>query len=50
MKPSAVALRVSLALALLATPLPSHAQQPGKVYRIGWLGTTSGGGETDSHH
>jgi ABC-type uncharacterized transport system substrate-binding protein len=28
---------VALALALLAAPLPSDAQQPGKVYRIGYL-------------
>jgi putative ABC transport system substrate-binding protein len=27
-----------LSLALLATPLTVHAQQPGKVYRIGFLG------------
>ena len=29
---------VTLALALLAAAFPSHAQQPAKVYRIGWLG------------
>jgi len=29
---------VTLALALVAAPVPSHAQQPGKVYRIGYLG------------
>ncbi len=28
----------SLALGLLAGPLPTEAQQAGKVYRIGWLG------------
>ena len=28
---------VALALAFLAVPLPSDGQQPGKVYRIGWL-------------
>jgi len=28
---------VALVLGLLAAPLPSDAQQPGKVYRIGWL-------------
>jgi len=37
MKPSEVVLSVILALALLAAPVPSDAQQPGKVYRIGWL-------------
>ncbi len=39
MQPTAVALSLALVLALLATPHPSHGQQPGKVYRIGWLGT-----------
>ena len=29
---------VALALGLLAAPLAAHAQQPGKVYRIGWFG------------
>ena len=29
------------ASALLASPLVTEAQGPGKVYRIGWLGTTS---------
>ena len=38
MKPSAAALSVTLALALLAAPVPSSGQQPAKVYRIGWLG------------
>jgi putative tryptophan/tyrosine transport system substrate-binding protein len=40
---------LSLALAILASLVPSCGQQPAKVYRIGWLGTNSGGGETDSH-
>jgi len=31
---------VTLALTLLAVPLSARAQQPGKVYRIGWLGIT----------
>jgi len=31
---------VALALGLLMVPLPSDGQQPGKVYRIGWLGTS----------
>ncbi len=42
-------LTAGLALGFLAAPLPSDAQQPGKVYRIGWLGANSGGGETDAH-
>jgi putative ABC transport system substrate-binding protein len=29
---------MALALALLATPVPSDAQQPGRVYRIGYFG------------
>jgi len=29
---------VALGFALLAAPVPSHGQQPAKVYRIGWLG------------
>jgi ABC-type uncharacterized transport system substrate-binding protein len=37
MKPREAALTVILALALLAIPFPSDAQQPGKVYRIGYL-------------
>jgi len=38
-KPTEGVLGVILALALLATPEPSSGQQPGKVYRIGWLST-----------
>jgi putative ABC transport system substrate-binding protein len=38
MKPGEVALSVLLALTLLTAPVPSDAQQPGKVYRIGGLG------------
>ena len=38
MKPSAAVLSVILTLGLLTTPVPPHAQQPGKVYRIGGLG------------
>jgi ABC-type uncharacterized transport system substrate-binding protein len=49
MKPSAAILSVLLTLALLAAPGPADAQQPGKVYRIGWLGSNSGRGETDAH-
>ena len=37
MKAGEVALSVILALTLLAAPLPAVAQQPGKVYRIGFL-------------
>ena len=37
MKPSVAVLTVSLALTLLAAPVPSPGQQPGKVHRIGWL-------------
>jgi putative ABC transport system substrate-binding protein len=36
---------VALTLALLAVPLLAHAQQPGKTYRIGWLGLASPGPE-----
>jgi putative ABC transport system substrate-binding protein len=41
MKPRAVVLSVMLVLALLAAPVPSHGQQPGKVYRIGFLGSAA---------
>ena len=41
MKPRAAALSVTLALALLAAPVPSHAQQPAKIYRIGGFGSVS---------
>jgi len=34
---SVYVLSVSLALTLLTAPVPSPGQQPGKVYRIGWL-------------
>jgi len=34
---SVFVLSVSLALTLLAAPVPSTGQQPGKVHRIGWL-------------
>ena len=39
MKPRAALLSVILALALVAPPTTSSGQQPGQVYRIGWLGT-----------
>ncbi len=38
---------LALALVLLAAPFSSPAQQPGKVHRIGWLGITTGGYETN---
>ena len=37
MKPRVAALSISLALAFLAPPVPSHVQLPGKIYRIGYL-------------
>ncbi|MFQ5946973.1 MAG: ABC transporter substrate-binding protein, partial [Anaerolineae bacterium] len=37
MKPRAFALLLTLALGLLAAPLPAEAEKPGKVYRIGLL-------------
>jgi len=37
MRPGVGVFSVILALALLAAPAPSDGQQPGKVYRIGWL-------------
>ncbi len=41
MKLRAIGLISAVALGLLAGPLPAEAQQPGKVYRIGYLGTGS---------
>ncbi len=38
MKLRTIGLISTLALGLLAVPLPTEAQQAGKVYRIGWLG------------
>jgi putative ABC transport system substrate-binding protein len=38
MKPRDAVLGVTLVLSMLAAPFSSHAQQPAKVYRIGWLG------------
>jgi putative ABC transport system substrate-binding protein len=37
-QPRTVGLSVTLTLALLAAPFAADAQQPAKVYRIGWLG------------
>ena len=36
-----IGLAVVLAVSLLIAPLAAPAQQPGKVYRIGYLGTTA---------
>ena len=38
---------LALALGLLAAPAFSHGQQPGKVYRIGYLSVSTGGYETN---
>jgi putative ABC transport system substrate-binding protein len=50
MKRSAAVLSLILTFALLTVPLPSHGQQPAKVYRIGFLGVSTGGLETDPQH
>ena len=47
MKAGEVALSVILALTLLAAPLPADAQQPGKVFRIGYLSSSALGHETN---
>ena len=39
---------LALALGLLAAPIPSEAQQPGKVYRIGFLGVSTLGYDLDA--
>jgi len=41
MKLRTIGLIVTLALGLLAGPLPTEAQQAGKVYRIGYLSRAS---------
>jgi len=41
---------VALALGLVAVPLPSHGQQPGKVYRIGYFGATEAPMEQTPQH
>ena len=41
---------IIITLALLAAPFPSEGQQPAKVYRIGWLGISTGGYETNPRH
>ncbi len=50
MKPRAVVLSLilTLAFALLAAPLPSPAQQPGTVYRIGFLWGGAGPSPADT--
>ncbi len=46
MKLRTVGLISTLALGLLAGPLPAEAQQGGKVYRVGWLRSGRGGPTT----
>ncbi len=41
---------VAFALSVLAAAIPSDAQQPEKVYRIGWLGISAGGYDTNPRH
>jgi len=41
MRLRAAGLLASLALGLLLAPISSHAQQPGKVYRVGLIATTA---------
>ena len=48
MKPREAVLSVMLVLALLAVPVCSHAQQPAKVYRIGFLSGTASPAPTDT--
>jgi putative ABC transport system substrate-binding protein len=50
MKHREIALSIILALAILMEQPASNAQQTGKVYRLGYLGITTGGYETDSHN
>jgi putative ABC transport system substrate-binding protein len=47
MKAGEVALSVVFALILLAAPLAADAQQPGKVYRIGYLSSSALGHQTN---
>ncbi len=48
MKLRTIGLISTLALGLLAVPLPTEAQQAGKVYRIGWLSPASRATATSS--
>jgi len=50
MKRSIAILSVLLTLALLAAPVPSDAQQPGKVFRIGYLGVSMAGYDLDARN
>ncbi len=50
MKPSESVLSALLALGLLAVPVLSSGQQPGKVYRMGYLGVSTSGYETNPQH
>ena len=47
---AATAFIVVLAVGLLVVPLRSDAQQPGQVYRIGYLAVSATGHETDPQH
>jgi len=49
MKPRAATLSAILAFSLFLTPVLSHSQQSGKVYRIGYLSTMRGRSEIDAH-
>jgi len=50
MKHREIALSILLAFAILAEQPATNAQQTGKVYRIGYLGITTSGFETDPRH
>ncbi len=50
MWPRVAPLSVTLALTFLVPPVPTDAQQPAKVYRIGYLGVSTSSSETNSHH
>ncbi len=49
MSPRLARLSVVLTLALLAASSCAHGQNPAKIYRIGYLGLSSGGAEADPH-
>jgi hypothetical protein len=50
MNPRDALLSVILAFGLIAAPVLSSGQQPGKVYRIGYLSTDLGDQTLDSQH